>query len=233
MKSRRRPLGRLLAAAVAVAAFTGTATATDLTPEQADSVNRAVAVVMAGSLDPIIANLADANLPVDRAMIGRYIAEALAGNDLGITAEQGNAYVEQALLTVNRLSVESQQAFIDAAKELPGAVVTPSGLVFQVIVEGEGITPTLSDRVNVKYVGKLSDGTVFDDTEGQTVTFDLGSEIPGFVEGLQMMKPGGTYRIVVPATLAYGEEGIPGIIPGNAALDFTVTLDSVTPSDAD
>ncbi len=50
---------------------------------------------------------------------------------------------------------------------------------------------------------------------------------PGFSEGLKLMKPGGRYRIVMPASLGYGPDGIPGAIPGNAALDFTVELISI------
>ena len=221
------------AIALAVSAFTATAAsnADGVTAERADSVNRAVATVMAHSLEPVLQNLVNANLPVSPAEVGRYIAEALAGKDMGMTPEAANAYVESVLHESSSLSVESQEAFIAEAAAKPGAIVTPSGVVFQVITEGEGVHPTLNDQVMVKYVGRFSDGTVFDDTEGETVTFDLASEIPGFVEGMQLTKPGGTYRIVVPSSLAYGAEGIPGIIPGNAALDFTVTLEGVKPSE--
>lgn len=211
---------------MSVAAFAQQAAAT-LTEQQTDSLNRAVAVVIAGSLDPVIANLQANGLPVDRADVGRYVAEIMGGKDFGLTVTDANAYVETLIRQNTSLSPESQQAFVEKAAAQPGAITTPSGLVFNVVVEGEGVHPTLDDQVFVKYIGRFYDGTVFDDTGDETVTFDLHSEIPGFVEGLQLMKPGGTYRLVIPASLAYGAEGIPGIIPGNAALDFTVTLEAI------
>ena len=229
-------------AAVALAVFTVTATVASPLPEAAsstehtDSVNRAVAVVMAGSLTPIINNLQSAGLPVTPERVGYFLAQTLAGKDSGMTVADANAYVDSLLRggapqVPDTVSTQSQAEFLADMAKLPGAIVTPSGLVFQVMVEGEGVSPTFTDRVNVKYVGRFSDGTVFDDTGDEVVTFDLGSEIPGFVEGLRMMKPGGTYRLAVPAELAYGKEGIPGIIPGNAALEFIVTLESVTPAE--
>lgn len=224
---------RILAvmAALIMTAFTASARPDEQTStERADSLNRAVAVVMAGSLNPIITNLANTDLPIDRAEIGRYIAQLLAGADFGMTSAQANQYVENVLSESTRLSVESQQAFLAEAAAQPGAIVTPSGLVFQVITEGEGVFPAMNDTVDVRYVGRYSDGSVFDDTGSEYVTFDVGNEIPGFNEGLMMMKPGGTYRIVIPADLAYGAEGIPGILPGNAALDFTVTIEAVHPA---
>lgn len=225
---------RILAVMVTIimTAFTASAERADELPSatRTDSLNRAVAVVMAGSLNPIITNLSNTGLPVDRAEIGRYIAQLLAGADFGMTSAEANQYVESVLSESTRLSVESQQAFLAEAAAQPGAIVTPSGLVFQVITEGEGVFPAMNDIVDVRYVGRYSDGSIFDDTESEVVTFDVGSEIPGFNEGLMMMKPGGTYRIVIPADLAYGAEGIPGILPGNAALDFTVTVEAVHPA---
>lgn len=201
---------------------------------RADSVNRALATAMAASLDPIIGNLTRAGLPVDRAEVGRYLAAVMKGDNIGFDSGSATAFVDS-LLALNvrhapdTVSVESQREFMTQAARRPGATVTPSGLVFEVIVEGEGIHPGPSDRVAVKYRGAFSDGTLFDDTAGESVVFNLENEIPGFAEGLQMMKPGGTYRLTVPAALAYGEKGIPGIIPGNAALEFTVILDRILP----
>ena len=69
---------------------------------------------------------------------------------------------------------------------------------------------------------------MFDRTD-EPVTFDVDRLVPGFSEGLKMMRPGGKYRIVIPASLGYGERGIPGDIPPNAALDFTIELLQVIP----
>jgi FKBP-type peptidyl-prolyl cis-trans isomerase len=56
--------------------------------------------------------------------------------------------------------------------------------------------------------------------------------IKGFAEGLKLMRLGGKYRVIIPSELAYGERGINGVVPGNAALDFTVTLDAIQPKDS-
>ena len=110
---------------------------------------------------------------------------------------------------------------------------TQSGLQFQAIKEGTGPSPTTSDIVLVHYKGKLEDGTVFDSTEGkQPVPFPVTGVIPGFTEGLQMMKKGGTYRLRIPPQLAYGEKGAGGVIPGNATLDFEIQLIDLAPASA-
>ena len=198
---------------------------------QKDSVNRAVATVVNNSIETAINSLINQGLPLDRESLGHYISLLLTGSDIGFTQQTATKYVDSVFHSMARLSDQSQNDFLQVAASSPGAVVTPSGLVFLVIQEGEGIKPTVNDRVHVKYVGKFSNGQIFDDTGDEIVTFDLASEIPGFAEGLQMMKPSGTYKITLPPALAYGEDGIPGIIPPNAALEFTVTLDSISPAE--
>ena len=217
--------------ALALSAATANARpSASINADETDSVNRAIAVVMANSLNSVINNLATHGVPIDRVLLGNYIAQALNGTDLGFDPSTGNQYVEHIIRRGSQFTVQSQVEFMDSIASDTSVIKTPSGLLFKVIIEGEGVMPTLSDQVHVKYVARFSDGTVFDDTEGEIISFDVANEVPGFIEGLTLMKPGGTYRIVIPANLAYGEEGIPGIIPGNAALDFTITLDSVNPA---
>ena len=110
---------------------------------------------------------------------------------------------------------------------------TASGLQLQVLKDGTGPAPTASDIVLVHYKGKVQDGTVFDSTEGkQPVPFPVTGVIPGFTEGLQMMKKGGTYRLKIPPQLAYGEKGAGGVIPPNATLDFEIQLIDLAPASA-
>lgn len=203
-----------------------------VTPE--DSVNRAVATVISNSVMPVLDNLQSNGLPIDRVEVGRYITLALVGNGLGMTNDEAEACIDAALRTnsvqfPDTFSVESQKAFLESAASVPGAITTPTGLVFLVITEGEGVSPTKADKAQIRYIARLSNGIVLDDTKDDIVTSDMSQEIAGMVEGLEMMKPGGTYRLVIPPELGYGDEGIPGIIPSNAALDFTVTLEGVIP----
>ena len=99
-------------------------------------------------------------------------------------------------------------------------------MVLEVITEGEGAMPAMTDTASVFYVGRLSDGTVFDATD-DAVDFRVGDLTPGLAEAITMMRPGGKYRVTIPSSQAYGEEGIPGIIPGRAALQFIVELIAV------
>lgn len=112
-------------------------------------------------------------------------------------------------------------------------VTTASGLRLQTIEEGTGPQPTTTDIVLVHYTGRLEDGTVFDSSEGkQPVPFPVTGVIPGFTEGLQMMKKGGTYRLRIPPELAYGAEGAGGVIPPNATLEFDIQLLDLAPQSA-
>lgn len=195
-------------------------------------VNNAVATVMGETIKQSLAQLNALGVPVDRRMVGEAIAKYLAGSQVSFTPDEANRFVDDyiaanAVAPVNdTVSVESQQGFLDSLAASDGAVTTPSGLVFIIEVEGEGVMPRMGDVVSVRYEGRLSDGTVFDSTD-EPIEFPVADVVAGFSQGLQMMKPGGRYRIAFPGSLGYGADGIMGVIPGNAALDFTVTLDSV------
>jgi len=108
-------------------------------------------------------------------------------------------------------------------------ITTASGLQYQVFAEGKGEHPTLLSDVLVHYEGTLEDGTVFDSSRerGQPSQFGLHAVIKGWGEGLQLMKPGATYRFVVPPELAYGNRGAGELIPPDATLIFEVELISI------
>lgn len=103
---------------------------------------------------------------------------------------------------------------------------TPSGLQYEVLVEGDGPMPKSTDRVEVHYTGKLIDGTVFDSSvdRGVPATFGVTQVIPGWVEALQLMKAGSKWRLFIPSQLAYGPQGAGGVIGPNATLIFDVEL---------
>lgn len=108
-----------------------------------------------------------------------------------------------------------------------GVKVTESGLQYKVIQEGNVLQwPNAHSRVRVHYEGRFIDGTVFDSSyqRGEPVEFGLDQVIPGWSEGVCLMKPGAKYEFALPAKLGYGEVGIPDRIPGNSVLLFTVEL---------
>ena len=118
------------------------------------------------------------------------------------------------------------EEYLRLNKVKEGVTVTPSGLQYRVLTEGEGKNPTAHSRVRCHYEGKFVSGEVFDSSykRGEPVVFGLDQVIPGWSEGVCLMKPGAKYEFTIPAKLAYGERGIPGRIPGNSVLTFTVEL---------
>jgi len=107
-----------------------------------------------------------------------------------------------------------------------------NGLVVQDIVVGNGKTAENGDTLSAHYVGKLENGTVFDESygRGQPIQFVLGSGqlIKGWELGLVGMKEGGKRRLVIPPELGYGAKGAGnGVIPPNATLIFEIELVSV------
>lgn len=112
-----------------------------------------------------------------------------------------------------------------------GVVTTSSGLQYKILKEGSGPKPVASDIVLVNYEGKLLSGKVFDSTktEGKPRPMPIGGTIPGWIEGLQLMNQGSTYRFWMPPSLAYGPVGAGGVIPPNAVITFDVELLAIAP----
>lgn len=107
--------------------------------------------------------------------------------------------------------------------------VTPSGLKYMILTEGKGKQPTAESSVTVHYTGELLNGDVFDSSvsRGEPATFPLNRVIPGWTEGLQLMKEGGKAVFYIPSNLAYGPAGAPPMIGPDEDLIFTVELISV------
>ena len=104
---------------------------------------------------------------------------------------------------------------------------TPSGLKYQVLKQGNGTTsPKATDTVKVHYHGTLLNGTVFDSSveRGQPISFPLNGVIPGWTEGLQLMKVGDKFKFEIPPNLAYGPNSPSPKIPPNSTLVFEVEL---------
>ncbi|MFQ5447621.1 MAG: FKBP-type peptidyl-prolyl cis-trans isomerase [Saprospiraceae bacterium] len=100
---------------------------------------------------------------------------------------------------------------------------TASGLHYIIEEEGSGGHPTVDNEVSVLYKGYFLDGTVFDQTQGQPITFPLSQVIAGWQEGIPLFQKGGKGVLLLPSTLAYGQFPPPGI-PKNAVLIFDVEL---------
>ena len=122
---------------------------------------------------------------------------------------------------------EKGKAFLEKMAKEKKAVKLPSGVVYIPVKDGKGASPKPSDVVKVHYHGTFPDGKVFDSSierKGDPAEFPLGGVIPCWTEGVQKMKVGGKAKLVCPSDTAYGDQGMPGAIPGGATLVFDVEL---------
>lgn len=124
---------------------------------------------------------------------------------------------------------EEGERFLAENGKKEGVRTTASGLQYVVEKEGDGLRPGPEDEVTVHYTGKLLNGQVFDSSvsRGEPATFPLNRVIPGWTEGVQLMKAGAKYTFFIPGDLAYGAQGIPNVIPPHSTLIFDVQLISV------
>jgi FKBP-type peptidyl-prolyl cis-trans isomerase len=160
----------------------------------------------------------------------------MAGEKLLLTEEQAKTIFEgfgqkmQAkqiakMMADAKNNLDNGNKFLAENGKKPGVTTTASGLQYQVLTAGTGPKPTMKDGVNVHYKGTLLDGKTFDSSydRGQPATMPLEGVIPGWSEGLQLMRTGSKYRFWIPAKLAYGEQAPPMIGP-NQVLVFEVEL---------
>ena len=117
-------------------------------------------------------------------------------------------------------NLEAGMAFLAAREQEEGVQKTESGLLYKVVKEGNGKTFKASDRVELNYVGKFINDTIFD--QGNNVKFVASQMVPGFGEGLQLMSPGAKYILYIPSDLAYGVRGRGADMPSNSTLVFEV-----------
>lgn len=171
-------------------------------------------------------------------------AEFLKGIQVGVEGKKNTLYSQPEIMeamNVMRTEMQKRQAAeaakfaedqktlsVSAKKEAFGdkqVTKTASGLEYVVMTAGSGESPKATDTVSVHYTGKLLNGTVFDSSvqRGEPIEFPLNGVIPGWTEGVQLMKPGAKYVFYIPSNLAYGPNG-QGPIPANSDLIFEVEL---------
>lgn len=118
------------------------------------------------------------------------------------------------------------EAFLAENKKKPGVKTLPSGLQYKVLTEGAGKSPKATDSLVAHYRGTLLDGKEFDSSykRGEPMTFVLNQMIPGWIEGLQLMKEGAKWQLFIPSTLGWGDRGAGQDIGPNATVMFEVEL---------
>jgi FKBP-type peptidyl-prolyl cis-trans isomerase FklB len=176
-------------------------------------------------------------LDVNPDLVAQGIKDVLAGGKMLLTDEemvavftalQQDLVAKQAeakkVLAEKNLK-EGEQFLAENAKK-EGVVTQPSGLQYKVITDGTGKKAKPTDTVTVHYRGTMIDGTEFDSSykRNEPATLPVEGIVPGWAEGLSLMKVGSKWQLFIPSKLAYGEEGAGDAIGPNATLIFDVEL---------
>lgn len=185
-------------------------------------------------------NFKSQGIDVEPSIVAQAITDVLSDGALALTEEQmeevmmnfqknmqAKAKIQQAQAgESNRIA---GKAFLEANKKNEGVVALPSGLQYQIIREGSGAKPKLTDTVTTHYHGTLIDGKVFDSSvkRGQPASFPVNGVISGWTEALQLMTVGSKWKLFIPSELAYGERGAGADIGPGTALVFEVELLSI------
>lgn len=122
---------------------------------------------------------------------------------------------------------DAGKQFLAENAQKEGVITLPSGLQYKVLVKGEGEVPSMNDKVQVNYEGRLIDGTVFDASAkhgDKPAEFTPGQVIRGWTEALTMMPVGSKWQLYIPYELAYGERGAGDDIKPYSTLIFDIEL---------
>ncbi|ANS86637.1 FKBP-type peptidyl-prolyl cis-trans isomerase [Vibrio scophthalmi] len=207
-----------------------------------DKAAYAIGVSFAGYLSQSLDKPSEIGITLNKDLVLKGISDQFAG-DVALDQAQTRAALEaldKRVAEIMQVKAEEQQkAAQEAAKvalkagadfraefaKQEGVKTTDSGLMYQVITQGDGAKPKDTDTVEVHYKGTLIDGTQFDSSydRNETATFPLNRVISGWTEGLQLMPVGSKFKFVLPPELAYGSQDTP-TIPANSTLVFEVEL---------
>jgi FKBP-type peptidyl-prolyl cis-trans isomerase FklB len=157
---------------------------------------------------------------IDSAAIVEGLKDALSGDEPMMSQEEMNNTLmklkRKVVAEQRRTQRENELQYLAAGKEFmqenaakPGVKTTKSGLQYRIIEAGMGKTPKPTDQVTVNYRGTLTNGNEFDSSyeRGEPATFRLDGVIPGWTEGLQLIREGGRIQLVIPPELAYAGRG--------------------------
>ena len=165
------------------------------------------------------------DIPIDPDLFARGLKDGFSGANLALTQD----LIQSTILNFNqemrtkqmlkqqeagKANKEASEKFLANNAKEAGVKVTASGLQYKIIEEGTGKSPKATDTVKVHYKGTLVDGTTFDSSieRGQPIEFPLNGVIPGWTEGLQLLKEGGKAMLYIPSNLGYGERGASRIV---------------------
>lgn len=197
-------------------------------PEVSGDLNEAAATIMGTTVRDFYKTIEENGVKLDREKFIAGVVSVFYGDSIGgydyISAETAiRTLINPAAKPYATADEAAEIAWVESKITLPGAERLTDGIILQRISEGTGENPAPGSVVKVLYAGRLSDGTVFDETEAP---FDLpmGRVIPGLAKAMEQMRYGGIYRVYIPPKMGYGSEAVMDLIPANSALDFTIEL---------
>ncbi|MBD5240242.1 MAG: hypothetical protein HDS64_10855 [Bacteroidales bacterium] len=201
--------------------------------EVSGDINDAAATLIGSSMRDMYNTLSESGVTLDRQRFADSVIRAFMGDTLGgydyITAETAvRTIVNPAPKPYAEADEAAEIAWVESKASLPRAERLEDGIILQRLIEGSGECPVPGSTVKVFYAGRLSDGTIFDETEAP-IDLPLNRLISGLAKAIEKMHFGGTYRVFIPPKMGYGPEAVMDVIPANSALDFTLELISQTP----
>lgn len=161
------------------------------------------------------------------------VRDVFEGGEPKMSYDEAKQVINEYFVEVRQKAVqqnkEAGEEFLKINGHKAGVVTLPSGLQYEILREGTGARPQLTDSVECHYHGTLIDGRVFDSSmdRGQTATFPLQGVIPGWTEILQLMPVGSKWKVTIPADLAYGDRGAGELIQPGMTLIFIIELISI------
>ena len=167
-------------------------------------------------------NVKDFNLtPAELALVTAGLTDAVQGKQPKVDIQTYGPKLQELMQSRASVAADTEKkaagAFLEKMSKEPGAVRSPTGVIYIPVKVGTGASPKADSTVKVHYHGTLRDGTVFDSSvqRGEPISFPLNGVIPCWTEGVQKMKVGGKAKLVCPSEQAYGDRG-QGPIPGGA-----------------
>jgi FKBP-type peptidyl-prolyl cis-trans isomerase len=210
----------------------GLVTKVEKLPSEIDSVSYALGVNVGEGLKRDIKTLPGDSINIDIFLNG-LIAE-LKDAELIIPEDSARTILQTYFMAAQQKEMESAglknkqegEAYLEQNGARENVITTPSGIQYEIITEGKGEKPSVTDKVKVNYEGSTIDGTVFDSSieRGVPAEFPLNGVIPGWTEVLQLMPVGSKWRVVIPSDLAYGPAGAGQMIGPNSTLIFDIEL---------